>query len=181
VAALPLAILSVRHPGVITRLSERITYMGFALPGIAVALGLVFFGANYAPWLYQTLGLLVLAYVVLFLPAAVGPIRASLLQVSPNVEDAARSLGSSPARLLTSITVPLVRPGILAGAALVFLLVMKELPATLILSPIGFQTLATSVWSAASEAFFARAAAPALLLILVSSISLTFLSFGQER
>ena len=181
VAALPLAILSVRHPGVITRLSERITYMGFALPGIAVALGLVFFGANCAPWLYQTLGLLVLAYVVLFLPAAVGPIRASLLQVSLNVEDAARSLGSSPARLLTSITVPLVRPGILAGAALVFLLVMKELPATLILSPIGFQTLATSVWSAASEAFFARAAAPALLLILVSSISLTFLSFGQER
>ncbi len=181
VAALPLAILSVRHPGVITRLSERITYMGFALPGIAVALGLVFFGANYAPLLYQTLGLLVLAYVILFLPAAVGPIRASLLQVSPNVEDAARSLGSSPVRLLTSITVPLVRPGILAGAALVFLLVMKELPATLILSPIGFETLATSVWSAASEAFFARAAAPALLLILVSSIALTFLSFGQER
>ena len=104
-----------------------------------------------------------------------------MLQVSPNVEDAARSLGSSPVRLLTSITVPLVRPGILAGAALVFLLVMKELPATLILSPIGFETLATSVWSAASEAFFARAAAPALLLILVSSIALTFLSFGQER
>ena len=180
-AALPLAILSVRHPGVITRLSERITYMGFALPGIAVALGLVFFGANYAPLLYQTLGLLVLAYLILFLPAAVGPIRASLLQVSPNVEDAARSLGSSPARLLTSITVPLGRPGILAGAALVFLLVMKELPATLILSPIGFETLATSVWSAASEAFFAQAAAPALLLILVSSIPLAFLSFGQER
>ncbi len=181
VAALPLAILAVRHSGVITRLAERITYMGFALPGIAVALGLVFFGANYAPLLYQTLGLLVVAYVILFLPAAVGPIRSSLLQVSPNVEDAARSLGSSPARLLTSITVPLVRPGILAGAALVFLLVMKELPATLILSPIGFETLATSVWSAASEAFFARAAAPALLLILVSSIPLAFLSFGEER
>ncbi len=180
-AAMPLAILMVRHPGVITRLSERITYMGFALPGIAVALGLVFFGANYVPLLYQTQGLLVLAYLVLFIPAAVGPIRTSLLQVSPNVEDAARSLGSSPARLLTSITVPLARPGILAGAALVFLLVMKELPATLILSPIGFETLATSVWSAASEAFFARAAAPALLLIAVSSISLAFLSYGQER
>ena len=179
-AAVPIGILSVRHPGAISRLAERITYVGFALPGIAVALGLVFFGANYAPLLYQTLGLLVLAYLILFLPAAVGPIRASLLQVSPNVENAARSLGSSPARLLTSITVPLVRPGILAGAALVFLLVMKELPATLILSPIGFETLATSVWSAASEAFFARAAAPALLLILVSSISLAFLSFGEE-
>ncbi len=181
VAALPLAILSVRHPGVITRLSERITYLGFALPGIAVALGLVFFGANYALLLYQTLGLLILAYLILFLPAAVGPIRASLLQVSPNVEDAARSLGSSPARLLTSITVPLVRPGILAGAALVFLLVMKELPATLILSPIGFETLATSIWGADSDAFFAQTAAAALLLILVSSIPLAFLSFGRER
>jgi len=181
VAALPLAILSVRHPGVITRLSERITYLGFALPGIAVALGLVFFGANYALFLYQTLGLLILAYLILFLPAAVGPIRASLLQVSPNVEDAARSLGSSPARLLTSITVPLVRPGILAGAALVFLLVMKELPATLILSPIGFETLATSIWGADSDAFFAQTAAAALLLILVSSIPLAFLSFGRER
>ena len=181
VAASPLVILAVRHPGAITRLTERITYVGFALPGVAVALGLVFFGANYALWLYQTLGLLVLAYLILFLPAAVGPIRTSLLQVSPSVEDAARSLGSSPVRLLASITVPLVRPGILAGAALVFLLVMKELPATLILSPIGFETLATSVWNAYRDAFFARAAAPALLLILVSSIPLAFLSFGQER
>jgi iron(III) transport system permease protein len=79
------------------------------------------------------------------------------------------------------VTVPLVRPGILAGAALVFLLTMKELPATLILSPTGFQTLATSIWAAASEAFFARAAAPALLLILASSLPLALLTLRQQR
>jgi iron(III) transport system permease protein len=151
------------------------------LPGIAVALGLVFFGANYARVLYQTSGLLVLAYMVLFLPAAVGATRTSLLQASPNIEQAARSLGRSPLQVAVTVTIPLVRPGILAGAALVFLLTMKELPATLILSPTGFQTLATSIWSAASEAFFARAAAPALLLILASSLPLALLTIRQQR
>jgi iron(III) transport system permease protein len=181
IAAMPVAILTVRFPGIFSSFLERITYVGFALPGIAVALGLVFFGANYAPVLYQTLGLLVLAYVVLFLPAAVGAIRTSLLQMSPNVEQAARGLGRSPLQVAATVTVPLVRPGILAGAALVFLLTMKELPATLILSPIGFETLATSIWAAATEAFFARAAAPALLLILASSLPLALLTIRQQR
>jgi iron(III) transport system permease protein len=181
VAALPVAILTVRFPGVLSALLERVAFIGFALPGIAVALGLVFFGANYALPLYQTLGMLALAYLVLFLPTAVGAVRASLLQVSPSMEYAARSLGRSPRQVLTSVTLPLVRPGILSGAALVFLLTMKELPATLILSPIGFDTLATSIWGAASEAFFARAAAPALLLILVSSLPLAFLTLREQK
>ena len=181
VAALPIATLTVRYPGLLSSLLERVTYVGFALPGIAVALALVFFGANYATPLYQTLGLLILAYVVLFLPTAVGPTRASLLQANPSMEEAARSLGRTPFGVFTSITLPLVRPGILAGAALVFLLTMKELPATLILSPIGFKTLATSIWGAASEAFFARAAAPALLLIFASSIPMAFLILRERR
>jgi len=181
IAAMPVAILTVRFPGIFSTFLERITYVGFALPGIAVALGLVFFGANYAPVLYQTLGLLVLAYVVLFLPAAVGATRTSLLQMSPNVEQAARSLGRSPLQVAATVTIPLVRPGVMAGAALVFLLTMKELPATLILSPVGFGTLATSIWAAASEAFFARAAAPALLLILASSLPLALLTIRQPR
>lgn len=179
-ASFPIAILTVRFPGLLSTILERITFVGFALPGIAVALGLVFFGANYAPLLYQTLGLLLLAYLVLFLPAAVGATRTSLLQVSPHVEQAARSLGRSPLQVMTSVTIPLVRPGILSGAALVFLLTMKELPATLILSPIGFQTLATAIWSAASEAFFAQAAMPALLLILASSLPLALLTLRER-
>jgi iron(III) transport system permease protein len=181
VSALPIAILTVRFPGLLSGLLERVAYIGFALPGIAVALGLVFFGANYALPLYQTLGMLALAYLVLFLPTAVGAVRTSLLQVSPSMEHAARSLGRSPLQVLASVTLPLVRPGILSGAALVFLLTMKELPATLILSPIGFNTLATSIWSAASEAFFARAAAPALLLVLASSLPLAFLTLREQK
>ena len=174
-AALPLAILTVRYPGRISGLLERVSYIGFALPGIVVALALVFFAVRYATPLYQTMGLLILAYVVLFLPTAVGAARTSLLQVSPMLEEAARSLGRTPLRVFATITFPLVRPGILAGAAMVFLLTMKELPATLILSPIGFRTLATSVWSATEDGFFAQAAAPAILLILASSVPMIFL------
>ncbi len=180
VAALPVVIVSVRRPGWKSRVLERLTYLGFALPGIVVALALVFFGANYALPLYQTLPMLILAYLILFLPQAIGALRTSLLQVNPNLVEAARSLGRRPARVFVSILLPLIRPGIVAGTSLVFLTVMKELPATLILGPFGFTTLATSVWSAVSEAFFARAAGPALLLVLLSSLPLAFLLIRKE-
>ena len=181
ICAAPIAVLAVRYPGGFNRWLERLGFIGFALPGIVIALGLVYFGANYAPWLYQSLAMLAVAYVTLFLPAAVGALRTSLVQVRPEFEDAARSLGKPPLTVLLTITLPLVRPGILTGAALVFLLTMKELPATLILSPIGFTTLASSIWAAAQEAFFARAAAPALLLIIVSSIPLALITMREER
>ena len=181
VAALPIAALTVRYPGLLSGLLERLSYIGFALPGIAIALALVFFGARYAPPLYQTTGLLLIAYLVLYLSPALGAVQTSLLQISPRLEEAARGLGNSPIRAFSSVTLPVARPGLLAAWALVFLLVMKELPATLILSPIGFTTLATSIWSAASEAFFARAALPALLLIAASAVPLTFLMLRERR
>jgi iron(III) transport system permease protein len=180
-AALPVAILAVRRPGRLTRLLERLTYSAFALPAIAVALALVFFGINYARFFYQTFPMLILAYTILFLPQAVGALRAALLQVHPSLEEAARSLGRGPAEVFLTITAPLIRPGILAGASLVFLTTMKELPATLILAPIGFKTLATSVWSAVSEAFFAQAAAPALLIVALSSLPLALFSMREQR
>ena len=179
-AALPVAILAVRFPGRLSGLAERITYLGYALPGIVLALSLVFFGANYAPWAYQTLGLLVFAYAAHFLPQAVGATRSALLQVGPSLEEAAQGLGRGRAAVVATITVPLARSGLLAGAALVFLTTMKELPATLLLSPIGFETLATRIWSATSDAFFARAAAPALVLILVSAVPM-YLLLIRER
>ncbi|MBI2907225.1 MAG: iron ABC transporter permease [Chloroflexi bacterium] len=180
-AALPLAVLSVRYPGKVSAFLERATYAGFALPGIVVALSLVFFAASYATPLYQTIPLLVLAYVVRFLPQALGSARSSLLRVSPSLEEAARSLGRTPRQALLEITIPLVRPGILAGAALVFLTTMKELPATLLLSPIGFKTLATAIWGAAAEGFFGEAAAPALFLLLVSGVSVALLLRWEGR
>ena len=173
--SVPVATLVVRYPGVLGRLIERTSYMGYALPGIVVALALVFFGVRFARPVYQTYWLLIFAYVVLFLPAALGAVRASLLQVNPRVEEAARCLGSGWWRVMLSVTAPLMRPGLLMGAALVFLVTMKELPATLILGPLGFKTLSTAIWSASEEAFFAQAAAPALMLILVASVPMAFL------
>ena len=181
VAALPVGLLSVRHPGALSNFLERLGYVSFALPGIAIALALVFFGANYAPAIYQSIWLLLMAYMVLFLSPALGAVRATLLQVNPRVEEAARVLGRSPLGAFTSVTLPAVRPGIAAGASLVFLLTMKELPATLILSPIGFDTLATQVWSFTSEAFFARAAMPSLLLIVLSGLPLALLTLRERR
>ncbi|MDP2659687.1 MAG: iron ABC transporter permease [Dehalococcoidia bacterium] len=179
-AAIPVAVLAVRYRGRLSVLIERATYIGFALPGIVIALSLVFFGVRYATPLYQTMAMLVFAYVVRFLPQAVGATRASLLQVNPRVEDAARSLGYSVLQTLARITIPLVRRGLLGGAGLVFLTTVKELPATLILSPIGFDTLATSIWGATSEGLFARAAVPALLLILISLIPMALMVTGEE-
>ena len=179
--SIPVAALIVRYPGLLSRAVERLSFTGYALPGIVVALSLVFFGANYARPIYQTVWLLLLAYLVLFFPAALGATRASLLQISPRLEEAARGLGRTPFKTMLVVTVPLMRPGLLAGAALVFLITMKELPATLVLGPLGFKTLATTIWSASSEAFFAQAAAPALALILVSSVPMAYLMLRDRR
>lgn len=179
--AIPIVILIVRRPNKATLLLHRITYSTFALPGVVIALALVFFGANHAPFLYQTFPMLLLAYGILFLPQAMGAVRTTLLQVPPNLEEAARSLGRHPVQVFFSVTLPLLRPGLIAGASLVFLTIMKELPATLILAPIGFKTLATSIWSAVSEAFFAQAAAPALLIVIMSSLPMAYFILNEKN
>jgi anion-transporting ArsA/GET3 family ATPase len=162
----------VRYRGRPSRYVRRTAYIGYALPGVVVALSLVFFAARYLPAVYQTIGLLIFAYVVRFLPEALGAIESALRQVNPRVEEAGRSLGYGPIAVLWRLTFPMARGGIASAAALVFLTTMKELPATLILGPIGFETLATRIWSATSEAFFARAAAPSLLLLGFSALSI---------
>jgi iron(III) transport system permease protein len=174
-ASIPVAVLAVRHRGLVGSVVERSTYAGFALPGIVIGLAFVFVGARYVPALYQTLPLLLVAYLVRFVPEAVGATRASLLQVSPRLEEAARTLGRSPGAVLRQVTLPIIRPGLVAGGALVFLTAMKELPTTIMLAPTGFDTLAVRIWSTTSEGFFARAAPPALLMILVAGASMWLL------
>ena len=169
VAALPLVLLAHRRPAPWTRLLERAAFSANALPGIVVALSLVFFGARYGGRLYQTLPLLVFAYVVRFLPQTLAATGSAFRAVDPRYEEAARGLGRGLVRTFASVTAPLVRPGLLAGAALVFLSAMKELPATLLLRPIGFDTLATEIWQATSIAAYSEAAPSALLLIAVSA------------
>lgn len=176
IAALPVSILVARWPSRWSKLIERLIYIGFALPGIAIALALVFFGIQYARPLYQSFSMLMIAYTILFVPQAVGALRSALLRIHISLEESARSLGSSPLAVFWRVALPLMRPGLLAAASLTFLTAMKELPITLLLAPTGFRTLATIVWSSVSEAYFARAAAPALLIVLLSSLPLALLN-----
>ena len=167
--ALPVAWWASRRSGPLPQTVERLCHAGYALPGIVIALSFVFFASRYATPLYQSVALLVTAYVVRFLPESLAATRAALAALGPRFEEAAASLGRRPSQVLTSVTLPLLSPGILAGAGLVFLTTMKELPATLLLRPTGFDTLATRVWSSASEAIYSQAAVPALLLVAVSA------------
>lgn len=174
VLALPLAILAVRSKRLSGTLVQ-LAYLGNGLPGIVVALALVFFAANYLPWLYQTLPVLVFGYVVRFLPLSIGATRSALSQVNPRIEEAGRSLGQSPFGVARRITFPMIRAGAMGGMALVFLSAMKELPTTLLLMPTGFKTLATEIWTARDVARFSQLAGPSLLLIAVSALSLIFI------
>lgn len=172
VLSLPVAVLAVRFRSQFSRVVETLSTAGYALPGLVIGLALVYATARYLPIVYQTYSLVVVAYVIRFLPESLGAVRASLAQVDPALEDAARSLGSSRVRTTATVTIPLIRTGLLAGAALVFLTAMKELPATLILRPAGADTLAVQVWTGASEGFYAQAAVPALVLVGVSALVL---------
>lgn len=172
VLALPIAYLAARRPGRPARVIESVATAGFALPGVVVALGLVFFATRFAGAIYQTLLLLVLAYVIRFLPQAAGASRSGILRADPALEEAARGLGHGRISVFGRITLPLAAPGVLAGAMLVFLTAMKELPATLILKPIGFETLATRIWEAAQTGSYAAAAVPSLILIAISAVAL---------
>ena len=174
--AIPVGILSARHAGRLSRSVTAAAYAGHALPGIVVALSLVFFGVRLATSLYQTTAMLVFAYVVLFLSLAIGAVHGSVAQAPPVLEDVARSLGRTQAGAWRSITIRLAMPGIGAGAALVFLTVMKELPATLLLRPIGVDTLATRLWSLTGNASFAAAAPYAAAIIVLAAVPTALLT-----
>ena len=188
VAALPVAYLSARYDTRLGSLFERATYVGYAVPGIVIGLALVFFGAHYGTvsfgtvevGVYLTLPVLVFAYVVRFMPQAVGSVRTSVLQVNPTLTEAARTLGKGPLTTFRAVTLPLIGPGVVAGAALVFLTTMKELPATLLLRPTGFETLVTRIWAAESAGLYRYAAVPALLLLLVSGLSMMLILRQEE-
>ncbi len=178
--SIPIAIVVVRRPGFLSRIVDRVSYIGYALPGVVVAFALIFFTLRVTPGLYQTLATLIFAYAVLFLPQAISGLRTSLVRVQPGLEEASRSLNRNAWQTFYSVTLPLIAPGVLAGFALVFLTTMKELPATLILSPIEFDTLATDLWGHQEDVFFARAAASALLLLGCAALPMIIL-FGHDR
>ncbi len=178
--AIPTAVLIVRHHGGASAWVERTAYLAYSVPHITVGLAVVFLASRYLGPLYQSLWLLVAVYASVFFAQALGAVRSALAQISPSLEEAARSLGRSPFRAMTGITLPLMGRGIAAGGLLVFLTTMKELPVTLLTRPIGFDTLAVDVWSAAGELLYSSAAVPALMLLAVSALPTYVLATRQR-
>ncbi|MGJ3509400.1 ABC transporter permease [Enemella sp. A6] len=170
VLALPLGVLAAHAPGRIARWTERAAYLGHSLPGVVVGLSLVYLGINLVRPLYQTTWLLAFAYATLFIPLALASIATAAAKASPGLLEAAASLGVGPLARFRRITVPLLTPGLGAGAALAFLACMKELPATLMLRPTGLHTLATELWGATTYQRYAEAAPYAVLLILLAAV-----------
>jgi iron(III) transport system permease protein len=176
VLALPIAALASRYRGRLVTVIESVGYLGHALPGIVVGLSLVFFALAVTPALYQSLVVLVFAYVVLFSPKAIGTMRAGLGDVPPRLVAVARTLGHSPLQAWWRVTMPLALPSVGIGALLVAIATMKELPATLLLRPTGVQTLATELWNRTVLFEFGAAAPYAALLVLVAAVPAVILS-----
>ncbi|MEX5718280.1 ABC transporter permease [Geodermatophilus maliterrae] len=179
--ALPTGWLAVRRRGPLATLLERSTYLGSAVPAIVIALALVTVSIRAVPALYQTAPVLLAAYAILFLPRAIVTVRAAVEQSPPLHDDVAASLGASAPSRLWRVTLPLLAPGIGAGAALVFLAVVTELTATLLLAPTGTTTLATAFWSASSALEYGAAAPYAVVMVLLSAPATVLLSRDARR
>jgi iron(III) transport system permease protein len=150
-----------------------VVVVAFAVPGLVLALALVTIalgGGGVLSIAYQTLPLLIVAYVIHFGAQALRSVSVGVAALPASVSDAARLLGARRARRLMQIELPLLRPATLAGGGLVLLSVAKELPATLLLAPAGFATLATRIWSATEDAFWTDASIMALTLVAVSGV-----------
>jgi iron(III) transport system permease protein len=170
VFALAVAVLVVRYKSHFAKFVEYGVWTTHALPGVVVGLSLVFVGANLLPGLYQTIWLLLFAYLVLFLPNALSAISTPIAQVPSDLDSVAASLGKSETKILSQVVLPIAMPGILAGAALASLTVLKELPANLLLRPNELDTLATRLWQATEISAYSAAAPYALTLVVLAGL-----------
>ncbi len=175
----------------------RLATIGYALPGTVLAVGLLvpiatidnqiadlardWFGVSVGLVLLGSGAALVFAYVLRFLPIAVGNAEAGLAKISPSLDMAARSLGAGPAETAFRIHLPVLRPALAAGALIVFVDCMKELPATLLLRPFGLETLATQLFSEASRGTYEVGAVSALAIVLVGLVPVILLARTTER
>jgi iron(III) transport system permease protein len=171
-AVLPAALLSGRYRSRISGSVNAAILAGFAVPGLVIALSMAFWTLNVPGFetFYQTVPLLLAAYVVHFGSQAMRAVENSVSSVPSRVRESARLLGAGTWRRARTIDLPLMRPGLLAGGGLVLLATLKELPATLLLAPIGTRTLATRVWGTFEEGFLAESALAAIALVLLSAL-----------
>ncbi len=165
-----ISLLTVRFRSKLSIAFDRTIWITHAVPGIVVALSLVFLSNRLLPQIYQTSALVLIAYLILFLPNAIAAMQTPISQVPRSLDEIAASLGASRIATIKRVLIPIAGPGILAGAALVSLSVLKELPATLLLRETGVETLATRLWNETSVSAYAAAAPYALLLVVVAGI-----------
>lgn len=177
VAALPLGVLAARHRDRATRVLEGASYVAHGLPAIVIGIAMISVGVLLLRPIYQQSPLLVLAYAVLLVPLAVGSTRAAVESAPIRLEEVARALGRSPLRAFGAVTARVAAPGIAAGAALVMLTCMKELPVTLMLRPTGTDTLATRLWNFSSVSDYASAAPYAAALVVFAAIPTAVLGY----
>jgi iron(III) transport system permease protein len=168
--AVPISLLAVRHKGRASMLIERSTYVATSLPSIAIALALITVTVRHAQPIYQTTAMLMVAYAILSLPVAIVAVRSTVAQVPATLEETARTLGARPISVFIRVTLPLMWPGLCAAAALVFLSVVTELTATLLLSPIGTHTLAMRVWQNTTSVDYPSAAPYAASILLMTAL-----------
>ena len=169
---LPVAWLTARYRSRVGGAANSMVVAGFALPGVVIALSIVFWVID-APLLgrwYQTLPLLIVAYVLHFGAQATRAAHVAVGAVPDRLGDAAATLGARRTRRFLTVELPLMTPGLLAGAGLVLLSTLKELPATLLLAPIGFDTLATEIWHASDRGALAQSSLAALVLVALSCV-----------
>ncbi len=180
VCGVPLAYVASRRQTWAGTMCVQGAYTGYVLPGPVAALAVLVVVSQLIPQLYGTILILLLAYLIHFLPVALQGMESTLQQITPNLEEAARSLGVRPVRTFLFVTLPLVRGGFLSAWILVFVQCMKELPASLLLRPAGFDTLAVRIWQEASEELYQLAAPPALLIV-VMTIPVVLLLMRNDR
>jgi iron(III) transport system permease protein len=176
---------------------NRIASLGYALPGAVIAIGVLVplsrvdhwladalesaFGMNVGLLFTGTIAALVYAYLVRFLAIALQTVEAGLSKLTPSMDDAARSLGASPAATLARVHAPLITPSLLTAALLVFVDTMKELPATFALRPFNFDTLAITAYNLAKDERLAEAAVPSLVIVAVGLVPLVVVSHRIMR
>ena len=172
---LPLAYMANRRPSWLNLGCLQAAYAGYVLPGPVAALAVLVLCLNLTPFLYGSVLVLIVAYVIHFLPAGLQSLEPALQQITPNLEEVARTLGLGVRQTWQHVTLPLMRNGFIVAWVLMFLQTMKELPATLLLRPVGFDTLAIRVWMEASEEYYQLAAPSALLIVLLGLPTLLLL------
>jgi len=171
VAAIPVALLAVRHSGRMRHFLERSTYLVLGMPGVVIAFALSYFTERYAAGFgYGSSMLLIVCYAIMFFPLALVGVKASLARAPASLDEMARSLGRRRPEVLCRVTLRLAGPGLVAAFCLVFLSAVTELTATLLLIPTGTQTLATQFWAYESNLSYSQAAPFALVMIVVAAV-----------